>query len=181
MSWADDLDLLGSRRATWRGSWGLLAVAVLAVLAMNHRHDELLSEQRAVQQRLESARRLQAARQAPERPQASAATLEAAAAVAGRLSHPWPAVLARVETAAEGTALVALHHRAGEATVEIEAAATDDQAAWRFLQALGTGPGPIDKVWLVAREPMSSLGGGEGVHLHVQAHLADSSLQDGAP
>lgn len=181
MSWADDLDLLGSRRATWPGSWVLLAAAALSVLAMNHRHDELLSEQRAVQQRLENVRRLQAARQAPQRPQASPATLQAAAAMAGRLSHPWPAILARVEAAAEGTALVALHHRAGEATVEIEAAAADDRAAWRFLQALGTGPRPIDKVWLVAREPMSSLDGGEGVHLRIQAHLADSAPQDGAP
>lgn len=184
MSWADDLDLMGPRVGTWWGSWALLAVSALSVVTMSSHRDDLLAAKETAQQVLDRGLRQQQARRIRDAALATSptraavlpelSTLEGAAALVNRLSHPWPAVFASVESANEGVAILGLRHNSNEAIIDIEAVVADDKAAWRFVQVLGADTVRFQQASLLSREPLTAATHDAMLRIHAQAILAQN-------
>ena len=178
MSWADDLNLLGRHISPWPGSWVLLVVAAVSVAAMVFHRAELQEAEALLgMQRVDSLVRSQPRRSSASLDQGKAretldlSTLEAASGLLERLGHPWGAMFAGVESAANDVALLGLRHTSGSAIVEIEALVPDDRTAWRFVRMLGTGSVQFEEATLLSRETLAVSAGTGKIRIRVQAVL----------
>lgn len=185
--WAADLDLLGPHVRPGALAWALLLGGALAVAAMSQRRGDLEEREQRAQSQYEHAQRLQralvnrtrtaAAVQAASAPgvvpAADARSLQAAARLAARLSHPWPEVFAGIEQASDGVALLRMDHDSDSGIVQIDAAVRDDQAAWRFVEALAADGERFAEAELTERQPLDPPQGEFGLRVRVQVKVAE--------
>lgn len=185
--WAADLDLLGPHVRPGALAWALLLGGALAVVAMGQRRSDLEEREQRAQAQYEHAQRLQrallnrtrtaAAVQAASAPgvvpAADARSLQAAARLAARLSHPWAEVFSGIEQAADGVALLRLDHDADSGIVQIDAAVRDDQAAWQFVEALAADGERFAEAELTERQPLDPPQGEFGLRVRMQVKVAE--------
>jgi hypothetical protein len=162
--WAEVLDFVGPRVRTALWSWGLLVLGTAACMAVAERAQVLVATQDETQaslRRLERAQHQKTIALAAPRAASSAstpptakntldeATLKQAARVSQLLAYPWPAVIGRMEQAAQAEHAVltgfsldinGLGGRPGAlAQARLQAALSDDASALRWVAAHGDG------------------------------------------
>jgi len=162
--WSEALDFVGPRVRTALWSWALLVLGMAACMAMAERAQALMATQDEAQaslRRLERARHQKTIALTAPRAASSAsaprttghtlddAALKQAARVSQLLAYPWPAVIGRLEQAAQGEHAVltgfsldinGLGGRPGAlAQARLQAALPDDASALRWVAAHGEG------------------------------------------
>lgn len=159
--WAEALDFVGPRVRVAMGSWALLVGALAASMAVAEQAQTLATAQDDVQttlRRLERAQHQKALALAAPRaassphatdPALTPAALKQAARVSQLLAYPWPAVIGRLEQAAQQERAVLMgfsldiNSLGGKLDAlppaRLQAALPDDAAALRWVAAHGEG------------------------------------------